>query len=168
MEWVQPAKWWQLMVVAFGGILTANGTPIPFAAKSLLVVPPGTRCTLERLTSADTSQCWIKFSPRTEGDYRIAIPQVTALDATYEFFEQELRRGIDWIPLSRARINATLSHLLWFASQDTTSLPEDPTLSEIEKRIQAKICEDIDLNQLAEEANMSLTKMTSLFHDQHD
>src|ERR1700722_15780302 len=82
-EWAQASDWWQLLLVAFGGVLTVNGTPVPFASGSVLVVPPSSRCLLERTSGNDVSQYWLKFRPDPSGKFLMAVPQVKALGEDY-------------------------------------------------------------------------------------
>src|SRR5665213_2262295 len=95
MEWLQPTGWWQFMIVMYSGILSLNGTPIPFAAGSALLIPPGVRCALTRLDGDDISHFRYKFKPNPEAVVVRSIPQVKALGSDAEYVQRQCREALD-------------------------------------------------------------------------
>jgi len=163
MEWIQPADWWQLMLMAFGGVLTVNGVPVPFPPQSLLIVPPSARCRVERANGDSLAQHWLKFRPNPEGKLLMAVPQVKRLDADYAFHELQFRACLDFLPFSRSRLDVMAWNLLWTVAGNAAIVPEDPVVAQVEHQMKADLARPLTQEGLARAAGVSVSKLTRLF-----
>jgi len=164
-EWTQSDKWWQLMIVHFGGVYTVNGTPAPFPPRSMLIAPPGARCFLERTTSENITQYWIKFRPSTEGEAVMAVPQIHPMGVEFDHYDEMLRRAIDVMALTRARLCSLAWTLLWNAAENAAEAPEDPALHAAEAFIKENLAAPFELARLADTIGISTSKLHALFKD---
>lgn len=167
MEWAQPPDWWQMMLIAFGGVVTVNGTPAPFRPGSLIVVPPSARCRIERTSGADISQHWIKFRPDPDGKMLVAVPQVKSLGGEYAHFDMEVRAGLDFLAFCRVRLDVMAWSLLWAVSENAAVVPEDPVVGQVEQLIKSNLDQQMTAESLAKEAGVSVERLTRLFREQH-
>ena len=161
--WAQAPDWWQLLIVAFGGVLTVNGTPVPFPIGSALVVPPSSRCLLERTSGCDVSQYWLKFRPDPNGKCLMAVPQVKGLGGDYAHFDEVFRSSLDFLSFSRVRVEIMAWSLLWQISEPAAAAPEDPVVGQVEALIKSNLSQQITTQALARTAGVSVGVLTKLF-----
>jgi len=167
MHWVQTSDWWQMMVVGFGGVLTVNGSPTPFWPGSMLVVPPGARCLLERSAGENITQHWLKFRPDEEATHVVAIPQVRAFGAEYGFIESQFRACLDNLVHCRNRLDVMGWNLLWSVSENAAVVPEDPILGQVEALIRANLACPLEIESIAREVGVGTARLSSRFREHY-
>lgn len=165
MEWLQPSDWWQVMLIAFGGVLTVNGVPAPFEPGSLLIVPPSARCRIDRTSGPALSQYWLKFRPAKEGQLTVALPQIRALGGEFAFHEAQFRSALDFLPMSRVRTDVMGWNLLWTVAENAATVPEDPLVDQAERMIKADLSRQMSAESLADELSVSVAHLTRVFRE---
>jgi AraC-like DNA-binding protein len=165
LEWQQPTGSWQFMIVMYRGILSVNGTPIPFEPGSALLIPPGARCGLTRLDGDDISHFWYKFKPNPEAVVTRSISQVKALGSSAEYVQNQCREALDTMLVSTRRNFVWIWHLLWSLSEEAATSPEDVTTAEIQAFIDENLSNPA-LNQMLNDLlDRSERQVARLFHD---
>ncbi|HLK14962.1 MAG TPA: AraC family transcriptional regulator [Fimbriimonadaceae bacterium] len=164
-EWVQPGDWWQLMLIAFSGMLTVNGTPAPFDARSLLIVPPSARCRLDRTGGPSITQFWLKFRPHKDGQLKMALPQIRQLGDAYNLYEKQLSESFDLLPLTRVKTEVCGWNILWSVAENAAVVAEDPIVGRVEQIIKADLGRAITAESLAKEVGVSSAQLTRVVRE---
>lgn len=165
LEWIQAPDWWQLMLVSYGGILTVDGTPIPFWPRSLLIVPPRARCRMERTNGENITQHWLKFRPNPNVTSTVAIPQLHEFGTEYEFIDHQFRVCLDNLMYSRVRLDTMGWHLLWSISGNVVTCPEDPIVAQVHALIGKWIDRPLSIELLAQEAGISASRLSVIYRE---
>jgi len=165
LEWIQAPDWWQMMLVSYGGILTVDGTPTPFWSRSLLIVPPRSRCRLERTNGDNITQHWLKFRPNAYCPSTVALPQVHEFGAEYEHLDHQFRTCLDNLMHSRVRLDVMGWNLLWSISGNVAALPEDPIVAQAHALVREWIDRPLSVERLAQEVGISASRLAVIYRE---
>jgi len=168
MEWIQSPEWYLLAVVRHEGILQVAGTTYPFAAGSVIVVPPGSRCRIEgALPETRGRHWWFNFRPSASGLHKVAVATVTGLGDRIEHWAELLTKSAELATYTKGCAAGTLWAIMWDICENAAEVRCHPALVTVERHVNDNLAASLSVADLAEAASLSHNHLIRLFREEH-
>ncbi len=163
LEWVQPRDLWQALLYRCGGTFRLQGTATPFSAFDLIIVPPGSRCSVAFADEGPWVYDFFGFSPVEDTRDLVGLPFLSPLGDEGLFWDLNFRRALSRVQFSRTSIASVAAALLWAVAVPESALQRNPYLEEAERQINADLAGDLRISHLARKLNISQAQLTRIF-----
>ncbi|MGV3617309.1 MAG: helix-turn-helix domain-containing protein [Fimbriimonas sp.] len=167
LEWTQPIDLYQGQFHEEPGTLVVNGHAVPFAANSLLVVPPGSRCEVERAEPGWFTYAYFAFIPPEGKEDVMAIPLVSPLMDEGPVWAQNFRRALNRLNVTRTPVRSLVYAWLWSVAVPIPSTPRNPYVEAAERLFEERLDQGVTIAAVARELHISPSQLTRLFLSEH-
>ncbi|MBS1721706.1 MAG: helix-turn-helix transcriptional regulator [Armatimonadetes bacterium] len=167
LAWNQPSDLWQALLLHHHGSFTFNGHTMTIEPFDLLIVPPGSRCEIER-TGRDTFVYdFIGFMPQASDRDIVSLPLKTSLGEAGNFWDLEFRRTLNRLQFSRTSAHVIAWSLLWAVAQPEHVVSRSVYVEQAEKLINEQIDRRLLVSDVCHELQISQSQLTRLFMAEH-
>ena len=163
LSWIQPSDLWQAQLLLHRGSFTFNGLTMAIEPFDLVIVPPGSRCEVERFGQEEYVYDFIGFAPVAGERDIVSLPLKTNLGDSGHFWDLELRKALNRIQFSRTSAHSVAWSLLWSVAQSEHVALRSVYTEQAEKLIEDRIGEKLRVSDLCKELSISQSQLTRLF-----
>lgn len=162
-KWVQPSDLWQALLFHHLGSFTLNGHTFDLKPMDLVIVPPLSRCEVERWGQKEFVYNFAGFKPNPSDRDIVALPVKTNLEKSGDHWDREFRSALNQLQFSRTRAAVVVWNLLW-----SVALPEHMSTRSVyteqaEKFIEDNLNRKLQLSDLCLELHISPSQLTKHF-----
>lgn len=163
-EWSQPADRWAMIHLWHGGILHVNGVAHPFAHATRFVIPPRSRCRLEKTDSEnDAMQFWTYFSPLETKEGEVAIPLQSSFEDRMLVLRREAASAVDMFAYNKSYVRSLMWLMLWSVAEEPSRFRSSLVVEQAEELIERGIGGKLRVQDLAKELMVSHNHLTRQF-----
>lgn len=155
MSWHQSLQWHLLIVAGYRGRITINGVLSEFPVGSVLFVPKGSICYLEREPGPPLIHFFLNFQENPAAEYRAALRTVAELGDKFGTIDAAITAGFDRMNYSKGGIKSAVWQLIWLISEEVGYDPENLVIGRFEKYVEDHLSEVLRIEEIAEALGIS-------------
>lgn len=168
LEWVQPVDLWQALLYRYPGTFTLNGNQFSFDPFDLVIVPPGSRCSVQCVGDLEIYvYSYFTFCPILSDKDVVSLPVKSALGDEGYFWDMSFRKALNLLQLTRTYVHAVTYALLWSVSEPSHYSSRNVFVEEAEKLIEANLADELKIADLAKQVHLSSSQLNRLFLTVH-
>lgn len=168
LRWIQPSDMWQAQLLHHQGSFTVNGFTFSVKPFDVVVLPPGSRCEVNRFGSDIYVYDYFGFTPAPSEREIVSLPLCHSLGAEMgHFWDLEFRRALNRLQYSRVSAHVCAWHLLLSVAQPEHAIVRSVYTEQAERLIEERIGQRIVVADLCKELDVSQSQLTRLFMTEH-
>lgn len=162
-KWNQPSDMWQLLLMHHSGEFIFNGHTYAIEPFDLFIVPPMSRCQIERWGAKEFVYNFAGFVPQASQQDIVSLAVKTSLGSDGHFWDKEFRTALNNLQFSRTRSKVIVWNLLWSIAQPEHIVVRSVYTEQAERFIEEHLGSRLRLSDLCSELSISASQLTKHF-----